>query len=102
MEIDERKLIEVHLLLDRLFDGEAAEEEALEIQNLIQKSPDLQRYYFRYVEVKAGLHQLKALDGAYCSSLEKNYDDMFFELAQYEKTAPEMKLPAAPKEPEAA
>jgi len=102
MEIDERKLIEVHLLLDRLFDGEAAEEEALEVQNLIQKSPDLQRYYFRYVEVKAGLHQLKSLDSAYGSSLEKNYDDMFFELAQYEKTAPEMKLPAAPKEPEAA
>lgn len=87
MENEAKVMIEFQLLLDRLFDDEATEEEVLQIQELIQKQPELKKYYFRCVELKTGLHQMKSLDLAPCSP-EQSYDDVIQALARYEKTAP--------------
>ncbi len=94
MEMNEKQLIELHILLDRLFENEITEKDILTIQTIIQNNPAMLRYYFRCVELKSGLHQLKSLDTV-CSPLGQNYDDMFWELAQYEKTAPAVALPRA-------
>ena len=79
MEMNEKQLIELHILLDRLFENESTEKDILTIQTIIQNNPAMLRYYFRCVELKSGLHQLKSLDTV-CSPLGQNYDDMFWEL----------------------
>ena len=91
MEIEEKQLIQFHALLDRFFEKEATQEEVLKIQQLIQEMPGLKEYYFRYVELKAGLYQLKVHDEVYSSSVQQ-YDEAFLELSEYEKNAPAIDL----------
>ena len=92
MENEEKKYLEFHCMLDRFFEDEATQEESLKIQEYVLNDPVLKQYYFRYVELKSGLHQLKSLDTADYPS-EENIDEIFFELAEYEKTAPEIEIP---------
>lgn len=91
MEIEEKQLVYFHSLLDRFFDREATQEEVLQIQKTIQEKPGFKEYYFRYVELKAGLYQLKVHDEVYSSSV-KQYDEILLELSEYEKNAPAIDL----------
>jgi hypothetical protein len=89
---NEKKIIEFQILLDRLFDGEATEQEVIKVQRLIQTEPDLKQYYFRCVELKSGLHQLKYTEVSPEFSSQNN-GNMLSAFAEYEKTAPAIEVP---------
>ncbi len=91
MEHNEKQLIELHSLLDRFFEGEATQAEVNKIQEIVKNDVALQKYYFRYVELQSGLHQLKFL-GASQSLPVQEYDKDFAMLAEYEKTAPTLEI----------
>lgn len=92
MDPNEKQLIELHYLLDRFFESEATQAEVDRIQEILSMDRSLQQYYFRYVELQSGLHQLKLLDSA-CYSSAQEYKEELAMLAEYEKNAPGIEFP---------
>ncbi len=50
----ENEYMKLHVLLEQVMEGNASEQEYVGLQNIILQNQDLQKYYFRYIELQAG------------------------------------------------
>ena len=88
---EEKQYIQLHYLIARSVENKATEEEMSTLQSLLLKNDDLLRYYFRVMEMYSGLHHFKRVNTSRDLTKEE-CDGLFREFAEYEKSAPEIKV----------
>jgi hypothetical protein len=95
----ENDYIKLHVLLECVLEGNASDQEYACLQKLIPQSEEMQSYYFRCVELQAGLHQLKRLDSV--SPLTPEHLSGFLSvLGEHEEEAEGVELKMVPPTPE--
>jgi hypothetical protein len=94
----ENEYIKLHVLLEHVLEGNASVQEYVGLQKIISQNESLQKYYFRYVELQAGLHQLKRLDSV--SPLTPEHLSGFLSvLGEQEEEAERVELKMTPPAP---